>query len=79
MKETKDIGFKDVLEMVEFRPTAEEFANPMTYIEKLYNEGAWQYGCIKIIPPSSYRPPFKYDMDSSLKIPMRKQTLQDLG
>ena len=55
-----------------FRPSEEEFAQPLEYIENLYNSGAYEYGCVKIIPPASFKPECAFDMGSSLKIPTRK-------
>jgi hypothetical protein len=38
-----------------FRPTDEEFKNPIEYLEKLFTQNRVQeYGCIKIIPPKSF-------------------------
>lgn len=50
--------FSSVKEMKVFRPNEVEFKDPMKYFEDLYQDGAWKYGCIKIIPPESYKPPF---------------------
>jgi hypothetical protein len=49
-----------------FHPTEEEFKNPIIYIEHLMKGDARinQYGCIKIVPPKSFRPPLAFDMKS---------------
>lgn len=65
---------KDLEEIEEFRtfyPTEEEFKTPIQYIESLYDRHAHQFGCIKIVPPSSYKPPFCFDMESDAKMPAR--------
>ena len=63
-----------------FRPTEEEFKSPIDYIEKLYHEmKVYQYGCIKVIPPDSFKPPLAFDMESELRMPTRYQVLQKLS
>jgi hypothetical protein len=47
--------------MKTYYPTVEEFISPIDYIEKLFKEGAPQYGCIKIVPPKEFRPPLAFD------------------
>ena len=74
----KQRDFSNVLPMKEFHPTEEEFMEPIKYVEHLYAEGAWKYGCIKIIPPASYTPPFSLDTESERKMPFRSQVLQNL-
>lgn len=58
-----------------YYPTKEEFTNPIDYIEKLYKEGASEYGCVKIIPPKDFRPPLAFNRESSQKLPTRFQVL----
>lgn len=36
--------FSVVQEMKVFKPTEEEFAEPINYINSLYENGAWKYG-----------------------------------
>ena len=56
----------DIEEMKTFRPTESEFRDPISYIERLmYLEDAAKYGCIKIIPPNSFKPPLAFDMASN--------------
>lgn len=63
-----------------FYPTEEEFLCPVDYIESLYhNKNAQQYGCVKIVPPKSFRPPLAFDLNSQAKLPTRYQILQKLS
>ncbi|KAF2205611.1 JmjN-domain-containing protein, partial [Delitschia confertaspora ATCC 74209] len=40
-----------------FRPTAEEFKDPILYIASIREEGQ-KYGIVKIVPPENWNPPF---------------------
>ena len=63
-----------------FYPTEAEFSDPLVYIENIVNNSdAELYGCIKIVPPASFRPELAFDMNSSQKLPTRFQVLQDLS
>ncbi|KAI9252601.1 JmjC domain, hydroxylase-domain-containing protein [Sporodiniella umbellata] len=44
-------------EIPTFHPTAEEFQDPLQYIDSLKQEGR-KYGMVKISPPAEYRPDF---------------------
>ena len=71
--ETKNqvVSLDEIEEMKVFYPTAEDFKSPMAYIQKLVEEGAEQYGCIKIIPPKEFKPPVAFDQNSDQKLPTR--------
>lgn len=45
-----------------FRPTADEFRDPMEYIRKIAPEGR-KYGICKIIPPEGWTPGFAIDTE----------------
>lgn len=70
-----------VPQMPAFHPTEEEFTDPIGYIEKLVTgpEKIAQYGCVKIVPPASFKPPLAFDMASEQKLPTRFQILQELS
>ena len=82
MLETKNIcsGLENIEEMKTFRPTEAEFKKPLAYIEHLIRtQSILDFGCIKIIPPESFKPTLAFDMDSNQKLPTRYQVLQELG
>ena len=43
-----------------FRPTEEEFRDPMQYMQKIGAEGR-KYGIVKIVPPANWNPTFAID------------------
>ena len=71
--------YSKVKEMKTFYPTEEEFVDPVKYIETLFLEDAWKFGCIKIVPPASFKPGYAFNPPQEQKMPTRFQTLQDLS
>ncbi|XP_016954211.1 lysine-specific demethylase lid [Drosophila biarmipes] len=59
-----------------FRPTVEEFKNPLAYISKIRSV-AEKCGIAKILPPASWSPPFAVDVDKLHFVP-RVQRLNEL-
>eukprot|EP00344_Euplotes_crassus_P012649 CAMPEP_0196998300 /NCGR_PEP_ID=MMETSP1380-20130617/3721_1 /TAXON_ID=5936 /ORGANISM="Euplotes crassus, Strain CT5" /LENGTH=548 /DNA_ID=CAMNT_0042414825 /DNA_START=26 /DNA_END=1672 /DNA_ORIENTATION=- len=73
------IPLHEIEEMKVYMPSEEEFSDPIQYIEKLYAEGAHEYGCVKIIPPTTFSPPNPMDKSSSKRMPTKLQTVQELS
>lgn len=48
-----------------YRPSAEEFKDPLQYIQKIREE-AQHYGIAKIVPPDSWNPDFAIDTEVSV-------------
>ena len=82
MLETENVNseFSEIEQMKTFYPTETEFENPIDYIEDImekYDGG--KYGCVKIVPPSSFKPEVALDLESNVKYPTRYQILQELA
>ena len=45
-----------------FRPTEEEFKDPVAYIQKIAPEGK-RYGICRVVPPEGWQPPFAIDTE----------------
>ncbi|KAI9723005.1 MAG: hypothetical protein M1812_001454 [Candelaria pacifica] len=59
---TKRIRPHNLQEAPTFRPTEEEFRDPMEYMRKIAPEGR-KYGIAKIIPPDGWNPDFAIDTE----------------
>ena len=82
MVETENVNntITEIPQMKTYYPTEDEFADPLVFIDKLQRSSeAQSYGCVKIVPPASFKPSVAFDMESSEKIPTRYQVLQDLS
>lgn len=47
-----------------YRPTAEQFKDPVQYIQSIREE-AQKFGIVKIVPPETWNPPFAVDTEVS--------------
>ena len=73
-------SISDIEEMKTFYPSEAEFSDPMVYIDRLMEkEHIYRYGCIKIVPPASFKPPLAFDTQSAQVLPTRLQVLQKLA
>ena len=82
MVETSNLNanLSEIPEMPVFRPTEEEFKHPLSYIDKLFHEqDVHKFGCIKVVPPKSFKPTNYFDMKSNRKLPSRIQIMQKLS
>lgn len=48
-----------------YRPTPEQFKDPVQYIQSIREE-AQKFGIVKIVPPEDWNPPFAVDTEVSL-------------
>lgn len=65
------------MEAPTYRPTIEQFRDPLEYISSIREE-AEKYGICKIIPPSEWNPPNLFDFNNSFKLPTRRQPIHTL-
>ena len=78
--ENVNANIDEIEEMKTYFPTEEQFSDPLVYIDALLrNDEARSYGCVKIVPPASFRPTLAFDRESTQKMPTRFQVLQDLS
>lgn len=68
--------FQQPREAPVFTPTAEQFKDPLKYINEIREIGA-QFGICKIKPPPNWQPPFTLDVDNFKFVP-RIQKLNEL-
>jgi hypothetical protein len=60
-----------------FRPTAQEFSEPLDYIASIRTE-AEKYGICRIVPPKQWQPSFQLEHDPRFKFNTRKQRIHQL-
>lgn len=66
--------------MKAYYPSEDQFREPLVYIDGLlHDEEARSYGCVKIVPPASFKPPLAFDRESDRKIPTHYQVIQHLS
>lgn len=59
---TKRVRPHGIPEAPTFRPTEEEFRDPVAYIQKIAPEGK-KYGICRVVPPEGWQPPFAIDSE----------------
>ena len=60
-----------------YEPTTQEFRDPFLLFEKLSKLGYEKFGCVKIKPPSTWKPTFQFNYVEK-RLTTRKQVIQDL-
>lgn len=64
--ENVNANITEIEEMKTYFPTEQEFSDPLIYIENLLrNHEAFTYGCVKIVPPASFKPTLAFDREST--------------
>lgn len=66
---TKRVRPHGLPEAPTFRPTEEEFRDPVAYIQKIAVEGK-KYGICRVIPPEGWQPPFAIDTEVRPSLPL---------
>ena len=66
-KDPTSYSIHGLIEAPTFRPTEEEFRDPLEYIRLLAPDGR-KYGIIKVIPPDSWNPEFAIDTEVRLRL-----------
>mmetsp|Transcript_28143 Transcript_28143/g.87076 ORF Transcript_28143/g.87076 Transcript_28143/m.87076 type:complete len:598 (-) Transcript_28143:56-1849(-) len=66
-----------ILDAPEFRPTREEFLDPIAYLEQIREE-AEAYGIIKVIPPDGWAPECGLDWESPKRFATKRQRIDRL-
>ena len=69
--------FEQIPALPVYKCTETEFKDPMKLIAKLRELGYETHGCVKLVPPKSFKIPFCFDGKGKL-LTTRKQVLQDL-
>ena len=76
--ETSNVNseFAKIEQMKTYYPSEKEFSNPIAFIDSIMSSPAAQrVGCIKIVPPKSFRPGLAFDLESKKPLPTRYQVL----
>jgi len=70
-------SYLNIPEIPIYEPTAEEFRQPISLINKLKEMGYEKYGCVKLRAPAEWNPEFSLTLQNK-KIATRTQVLQNL-